>query len=134
MPDSPEPINRDWIDAELRSLRDIVTAEQQRVNERFAQVNELREQVLLERGVYVRHEALEVLSSRLARLEQNYINRAEHDVLTGRVFQVEKAGITRTEFDAQSSRVGKLEALGPLVALIATIIGGVIVYVITRWS
>jgi len=123
-----------WIQSELRALRDIAVAEQKRVNDRFAQVNELREQVLQERGVFVRHEALASVSDRLARLEQTYINRSEYDVLTARIVTLERQGITRPEFESHGRRLGKLEALGPLVALIATVIGGGIVYAITRWA
>jgi hypothetical protein len=122
----PEPVNRDWIEAELRSLREYANEEQKRVNERFLQVNELRQQVLEERGVFVRHEALASVSDRLARLEQTYIARTEYEALGSRVFLIEKQGITRTEYDQHGGRIGKLEALGPIIVLVAGVIGAVI--------
>ena len=100
----------EWIKAELRGLRDLAEREREHVVQRFDEVNKLREQVLQERGVFVRHETLGALEARVNKLEQNVINRSEHDRLL--------------------SRVGKLEALGPLVALVAAIVGTVAGYTV----
>jgi hypothetical protein len=132
----PEPWNRDWIEAELRALRELIIAEQKHVSDRFHSVNELRQQVLEERGVFVRHEALNAISDRLARVEQTFIGRPEHDMLANRLFSVEKSGITRVEWDDHNKRLGKLESFGPLIVIIvgaiASVTGGIIVYFVTR--
>jgi hypothetical protein len=107
----PEPTwSRDWIESELRAVRNAIATEQTRVNERFATVNELRKQVLDERGVYVRHEIVSALIDRVAKLEGQAINRDDHERL--------------------ANRVGRLEALGPVIALVAAGLGAGLGYFI----
>jgi len=124
--------NRDWIESELRALRELVQVEKDHVAQRFTQVNELREQVLQERGVFVRHEALNSLGDRLAHVEQVFIARADHEALIGRVVMMERQAITRAEFEGLARRISKLEALGPVIALITGVVGALMGYFIAH--
>ena len=109
----PWDANKQWIETELRALRDIVQVEKDHVAQRFENVNELREQVLQERGVFIRHEV--------------------HDALAERVYTLERTGVSRTDFDRLANRIGKLEALGPLIVLIVGVVGTVIGYFVAHY-
>jgi len=115
----------EWIKAELRGLRDLAEREREHVVQRFDEVNKLREQVLQERGVFVRHEALTIINDRVARIEQTYITRADHDQLANRLFAIEKDGITRKEFDTHGARLGTIESKVPIMTLVAGILGAI---------
>ena len=105
-----EPDPSEWIKAELRGLRELAERERQHVVQRFDEVNKLREQVLQERGVFVRHETINALADRVNKLEAT--------------------GITRDDHERVVTRVNKLETLGPLVALIAAVVGTVLGYTV----
>jgi hypothetical protein len=72
---------REYFEAQNRSLRELIDLrfnESQRalglateqLNQRFDQVNDFREQVLGERGMYPRREVLDALGERVGRLER----------------------------------------------------------------
>jgi ABC-type anion transport system duplicated permease subunit len=125
--------NREWIESELRALRDRAIAEQEHITQRFSEVNKLREQVLQERGVFVRHETMDALRMRVERLEQTGITREDHERLVDRVAAIERAMVNRDEHNIVMEQLAKLQSRVPILLAVAGIVAAMIGYLLENY-